>query len=71
MLCRVTTLKSMNANGIKVEKGMSVEVVSQTNNFNNPKDRDAMKEAFIRKYGIDVTKAMPSLTFFQIEVLSR
>ena len=71
MLCRVTTLKSMNANSVKVEKGMSVEVVSQTNNFNNPKDRNAMKEAFIRKYGIDITKAMPSLTFFQIEVLSR
>ena len=71
MLCRVTTIKSMNANGVKVEKGMSVEVVSQTPNFNNNKDRNAMKEAFIRTYGIDVTKAMPSLTFFKIEVLSR
>lgn len=71
MLCRVTTLKSMNANGVKVDKGISVEVVPQTNNFNNPQDRDAMKEAFIRKYGIDVSKAMPSLTFFKIEVLSR
>jgi hypothetical protein len=71
MLCRVTTLKSMNANGVKVDKGMSVEVVSQTPNFNNIKDRNAMKEAFIRAHGIDVTKAMPSLTFFKIEVLSR
>ena len=71
MLCKVTTNKSMSANGVKVEKGMSVEVLSQTSNFNNSKDREAMKQAFIRKYGIDVTKAMPSLSFFQIEVLSR
>ena len=71
MLCKVTTNKAISANGVKVEKGMSVEVISQTNNFNNSKDREAMKQAFIRKFGIDVTKAMPSLLFFQIEVLSR
>jgi hypothetical protein len=71
MLCKVTTNRAISANGVKVEKGMSVEVISQTNNFNNSKDREAMKQAFIRKYGIDVTKAMTSLSFFQIEVLSR
>ncbi len=71
MLCKVTTNRAISANGVKVEKGMSVEVLSQTSNFNNIKDREAMKQAFIRKYGIDVTKAMPSLSFFQIEVLSR
>lgn len=71
MLCKVTTNRAISANGVKVEKGMSVEVISQTNNFNNSKDRETMKQAFIRKYGIDVTKAMTSLSFFQIEVLSR
>lgn len=71
MLCRITTNRTMSANGVKVEKGMSVEVITQTNNLNNNKDRDAMKQAFIRKYGVDVTKALPSLTFFQIEVISR
>lgn len=71
MLCKVTTNRAISANGVKVEKGMSVEVISQTNNFNNSKDKEAMKQAFIRKHGIDVTKAMPSLSFFQIEVLSR
>ena len=71
MLCKVTTNRAISANGVIVEKGMSVEVISQTNNFNNSKDREAMKQAFIRKCGTDVTKAMPSLTFFQIEVLSR
>ena len=70
MLCKVTT-RAITANGVKIEKGMSVEVISQTSNFNNSKDRDAMKQAFIQKYGIDVTKAMPSLTFFQIDVISR
>ena len=63
MLYKVTTTRAITANGIKVEKGMSVEVISQTSNFNNGKDREAMKQAFICKYGIDVTKAMPSLTF--------
>ena len=71
MLCKVTTTRAITANDVKVEKGMSVEVISQTSNFNNSKDRDAMKQAFIRKYSIDVTKAMPSLTFFQIDVISR
>ena len=71
MLCRVTTNRSVRANGVQIEKGMSVEVISQTNNFNNSKDKEAMKQAFIRKYGIDVTKALPSLTFFQIDVISR
>ena len=56
MLCRVTTNRSVRANGVQIEKGMSVEVISQTNNFNNSKDKEAMKQAFIRKYGIDVTK---------------
>ena len=71
MLSKVTTNRAISVTGVKVEKGMSVEVLSQTSNFNNSKDREAMKQAFIRKYGIDVTKAMPSLSFFQIEVLSR
>lgn len=71
MLCKVTTNRAISANGVIVEKGMFVEVLSQTNNFNNSKDREALRQAFIQKYGIDVTKAMPSLSFFQIEVLSR
>ena len=70
MLCKVTTIRAITANGVKVEKGMSVEVISQTSTFNNGKDSEAMRQAFIRKYGIDVTKAMPSLTFFQIDVIS-
>ena len=71
MLCRITTKRAMSANGVKVEKGMTVDVITQTNNLNNSRDMNAMRDAFIRKYDIDVTKAMPSLTFFQIEVLSR
>ena len=71
MLYKVTVKTNLNSNGVRLEKGMSVEVLSQTSNFNNSKDREAMKQAFIRAYGIDVTKAMPSLSFFQIEVLSR
>lgn len=30
MLCKVTTTRAITANDVKVEKGMSVEVISQT-----------------------------------------
>ena len=65
MLCKVTTNRAMSANGVKVEKGMSVEVISQTNNFNNSKDREAMRQAFIRKYGIDAQRRCQVLRFFK------
>ena len=47
-----------SANGIRIEKGMSVNIVTQ--NFNNPLLTDggkAVAEAFVRIYGIDLRKA--------------
>ena len=58
MLYRVTVKSSKNSNGIRIERGMSVEVV--TNNITNPVTTNggqAVSDAFMRIYGIDIRKA--------------
>ena len=58
MLYRVTVKSSKNSNGIRIERGMSVEVV--TNNITNPVTTNggqAVVDAFMRIYGIDIRKA--------------
>lgn len=57
-LFRVTVKAAKNCNGIRVEKGMSVDVV--TNSFGNPVSTNggqAVIDAFMRIYGIDAKKA--------------
>ena len=57
-LFRVTVRQMKNTNGIRVEKGMSVEVV--TNSLSNPLTTNggqAVADAFYRIYGIDAQKA--------------
>ena len=57
-LFRITTKQSKNANGIRIEKGMSVEVV--TSSMSNPLTTNggqAIADAFMRIYGIDAKKA--------------
>jgi hypothetical protein len=47
-----------NSNGIRLEKGMSVDVV--TNSFSNPVTTNGGQpviDAFMRIYGIDIKKA--------------
>jgi hypothetical protein len=58
MLYRVTVKSSKSSNGIRIERGMSVEVV--TNNITNPVTTNggqAVADAFMRIYGIDIRKA--------------
>ena len=58
-LFRITTKQSKNANGIRIEKGMSVEVV--TSSMSNPLTTNggqAVADAFMRVYGIDAKKAV-------------
>lgn len=58
MLYRITVKQNKIANGIRVEKGMSVDVV--TNSFSNPVTTNGgqpVVDAFIRIYGIDIKKA--------------
>ena len=55
---RITTKSRMNVNGIRIEPGMSVEVV--TNSYSNPvliNGGQQVIDAFMRIYGIDIKKA--------------
>ena len=55
---RITTKTRKMSNGIIIEPGMSVEVVTQT--FSNPVSTNggqAVVDAFMRIYGEDVKKA--------------
>ena len=58
MVYRVTVKSSKLTSGIRVERGMSVEVV--TNNITNPVTTNggqAVADAFMRIYGIDIRRA--------------
>lgn len=55
---RITTKNRKNVNGIRIEPGMSVEVVTQS--MSNPvitNDGQTVIDAFYRIYGIDIKKA--------------
>lgn len=55
---RITTRHVKNANGIRIEPGMTVEVVTQS--MSNPVTTNGGKpviDAFLRIYGIDIRKA--------------
>ena len=58
MLYRITVKTSKNSNGIRLERGMSVDVV--TNSMSNPVTTNGgqpVVDAFMRIYGIDIRKA--------------
>lgn len=55
---RITTKRSNNTNGIRIEKGMSADVV--TSSMSNPvliNGGQTVIDAFMRIYGIDIKKA--------------
>ena len=57
-LFRITVKQSKNSNGVRIEKGMSVEVVTQS--MSNPVSTNGgqvVADAFMRLYGIDIKKA--------------
>ena len=58
MLYRVTVKTSKNSNGVRLERGMSVDVV--TNSMTNPVTTNGgqpVADAFMRIYGIDIRQA--------------
>ena len=64
----VTTKHVKNVNGIRIEPGMSVEVVTQS--MSNPVTTNggqAVIDAFMRIYGIDIKKA-GCLNLVELEV---
>lgn len=58
-----------NSNGVRIEPGMTVEVVTQS--MNNPlltNGGQAVADAFMRIYGIDIKKAGAlNMSYLQIE----
>ena len=69
MLYRITVKNSKLSNGIRVVKGMSVDVVS--NSMSNPvvtNGGQTVVDAFMRIYGIDIKKAGAlSMAYLDVE----
>ena len=66
---RVTVKRRKNANGVLLEPGMSVDVVTQS--FSNPVSTNggqAVADAFMRVYGIDM-KRLGALSTVYLDVV--
>ena len=58
MIDRITVKSPKNTNGVRIERGMSVDVV--TNSLSDPVSTNGgqvVADAFMRIYGIDIKKA--------------
>ena len=66
---KITTKQRIQLNGIRIEPGMSVEVV--TRDFVNPlliNGGQAVVDAFMRIYGLDIKKAgISTPAFFDVK----
>lgn len=65
---RITTKRVKNSNGIRIEPGMSVEVVTQS--MSNPVTTNGgqvVVDAFYRIYGIDI-KRVGALSMTELHV---
>lgn len=70
---KFTTKMKRNCNGVFIEKGMTVEVVTPTtsNPLNNPQVRDQIAAAFMTKYGVDMKKAQSLSSGYLDSVMSK
>lgn len=57
MLYKVTVKSNLNSNGVRLEKGMSVEVASQSLPLSTLQGKEQVTNAFKAKYGVDIKKA--------------
>lgn len=72
-LLKITTKRVANLNGVRIEKGISVEVLSPTvAPFSNPKAKEEIAKAFMTKYGVDLKKAnaLANASLFVVEKLN-
>lgn len=69
MVYRVTVKNSKNTNGVRIDRGMSVDVV--TNSITNPVTTNggqAVADAFMRIYGIDIRRAgVLNMSYLDVE----
>ena len=68
----ITVKQRVNTNGIRLEPGMSVEVVTQS--FSDPVHTNrgqSVADAFMRIYGVDIKKAGAlNMVYLNVERLS-
>lgn len=68
---RITTTQMKNCNGVRIEPGMTVEVITQS--MSNPvsiNGGQVVADAFMRVYGIDIKKAGAlSMVYLNVEQL--
>lgn len=69
---RITTKQMNNCNGVRIEPGMTVEVVTQS--MSNPVSTNGgqvVADAFMRIYGIDIKKkcGVLSMVYLNVEQL--
>lgn len=57
MLYKVTVKSNLLANGVRLEKGMSVEVSTQSLPLSTLQGKESITNAFKAKYGVDLKKA--------------
>ena len=69
-LFTVTTKRRKICNGIQIEPGMSVQVVSPYNNPVTVNGGQAVEDAFMRIFGISLRKAN-ALNMSDLEVIKR
>ena len=66
---RITTTQMKNCNGVRIEPGMTVEVITQS--MSNPLSTNGgqvVADAFMRVYGIDIKKAGAlSMVYLKVE----
>jgi len=69
MLYKVTVKTNLISNGVRLEKGMSVEVASQSYSLlSTLQGKELVNNAFKAKYGVDVKKAC-ALTLLYLDVV--
>ena len=55
---KVTVKNNLNSNGVRLEKGMSVEVAFQSSNLlGSQQGKELVNNAFKSMYGVDLKKA--------------
>ena len=57
-LFKITVKTSITSNGIRIEKGMSVEVASPSSNPVMSNAGQVVQDAFLRVHGVDLKKAV-------------
>lgn len=69
-LFTITTKRRKNCNGVQIEPGMTVQVVSLYNNPVTVNNGQAVEDAFMRVFGISLRKAN-ALNMSELEVVKQ